>query len=572
MADINVASTVAKILKEEGVEWYAGVHGGHVWQLMIAMDRVGIKCYHTRHEQGGVYMADGWGRVTRRPGIAIGTAGPGFGNMISAMYQAFLAKSPVICLFGQHSASEDGWGPFQEAYAEHLSGHFSKWIKRIVDPTTIAYWMQKAFRDAMSYPCGPVGLELPIDVQGQKAGDENALTGYLPHGVCASPSLPAGDPQMVEKAVRMLIQAKKPVIIGGDGVYWSDASKELTEFVELLNIPVLTRRMGRGAVPENHPLAFSAGVRRPIQMQSDVIAIFGLRMNTLEGYGMPPRFPVQNVRYIQVSEDPEELTTRLSTEVSIFGSPRMVLSQMIACARDLVKTKPARRDWLKEVNRVKEADDIKTREAVDKVRNSSPIHPDYLAGGLVEFLDRDATIILDSFSMSGWITDKIKASMAGQVLDGATWSGVGHSVGIGAGAQLGRPGKQVVGLIGDGGVGVAGWDIETSARYKIPVCYLIFNNSSWMGEAAQELITKGVMKECSWSTCPDIRYDKIFAEMDCHTELVTEPQQLKPALERCFNSGTTSVINVIPDKTVVAPQVYARMAEYDRVFGKKGQP
>jgi acetolactate synthase I/II/III large subunit len=571
MADINVASVVAKVLKEEGVEWYAGVHGGHVWQLMIAMDRVGIKCYHTRHEQGGVYMADGWGRATRKPGIAIGTAGPGFGNMISPMYQAYLAKSPVICLFGQHSASEDGWGPFQEAYAEPLGGHFSKWIKRIVDPTTIAYWLQKAFRDATTYPCGPVGIELPVDIQGQNAGDENSLAGYLPHGVCAAPSQPAGDPKMVEKAVRMLIEAKKPVIIGGDGVFWSDASKELTEFVELLNIPVLTRRMGRGAVPEDHPLAFISGVRRPIQMQSDVIAIFGLRMNTLEGYGMPPRFPTKNVRYIQVSEDPEELTTRMSTELSISGSPKMVLTQMIACAKELVKTKPARKEWLNEVTKIKDADDLQTKAAVDKVRNASPIHPDYLAGGLVEFLDKDATIILDSFSMSGWITDKIKAQIAGQVLDGATWSGVGHSVGLGAGAQLGRPGKQVVGLIGDGGVGIAGWDIETAARYKIPVCYVIFNNSSWMGEAAQTLITSDVMNYCSWNTCKNTRYDKIFAEMACHTEFVTEPKQLKPALERCFKSGTTSVVNVIPDNSVIAPQVYGRMAEYDRVFGKKGK-
>ncbi|MBA7683651.1 Acetolactate synthase large subunit IlvG [subsurface metagenome] len=567
MAEIKVADVVAKVLKEEGVEWYAGVHGGHVWQLMVAIDRVGIKTYHMRHEQSGVYMADGWARASGKPGVAMGTAGPGFGNMISAMYQAYLARSPVICLLGQHGTSEDGWGPFQEAYAEPLSGYFTKWTKRLIDPSMIAYLMQKAFRDATTYPPGPVALEFPINIQGQIAGDEDSLRGYLPHGVCASPSRPAGDPQMVEKAVRMLLEAKKPVVIGGDGIYWSKASEELKEFVELLNIPVLTRRMGRGAVPEEHPLAFGAGFRRPIQMQADVIAIFGLRMNMLEGFGMPPRYPVENVRYIQVSEDPEELTTRLSTEVSILGSPKQVLRQMIDCAKDLMKGKPDRSEWLGIVNKVREEDRAKRKEMVDKVRNNKAINPHFVAAELVDFLDKDATIILDSFSMAGFSTDKIKASFAGQILDGATWSGVGHGIGIAMGAQLARPGKQVVDLLGDGGMGIAGWDIETAAHYKIPACYLLYNNSSWMGDAAQQAILPPDVKNCDWSTLPDIRYDKIFAEMGCHTELVAEPQQLKPALERAFNSGKTSVINVIPDKIALAPQLAGRIEYYKKLFG-----
>jgi len=371
---------------------------------------------------------------------------------------------------------------------------------------------------------------------------------------------------MVEKAARMLLEAKKPVIIGGDGVYWSGASEELREFVELLDIPVLTRRMGRGAVPEDHPLAFGAGFRRPIQMQADVIAIFGLRMNMLEGFGMPPRYPVENVRYIQVSEDPEELTTRLSSELTITGSPKQVLRQMIDCVKDIMKKKPDRSEWLGIVNRCREDDRAKEKELLDKVRNNKAINPHVLAAELFDFLDRDATVILDSFSLAGFATDKVKASFAGQILDGATWSGVGHGVGIAMGAQLARPGKQVVDLLGDGGMGIAGWDIETAARYNIPACFLVFNNSSWMGEAAQQMILPQDVKNCDWGILPDVRYDKIFAEMGCHTELVTETGQLKPALERAFNSGKASVINVIPDNSVVAPQVGGRIEYYKRMF------
>jgi acetolactate synthase-1/2/3 large subunit len=115
-------------------------------------------------------------------------------------------------------------------------------------------------------------------------------------------------------------------------------------------------------------------------------------------------------------------------------------------------------------------------------------------------------------------------------------------------------------------MGIAGWDIETAARYNIPACYLLFNNSSWMGDEAQKGILPEDVKNCDWGILPGIRYDKIFAEMGCHTELVTEPQHLRPALDRAFSSGKTSVINVIPDNTVVAPQLQGRMEYYRKLF------
>ena len=568
MANIKVSTAVAKVLKEEGVEWYAGVHGGHIHQLMGQIALAGIKMYHMRHEQSGVYFAEGWARTTGKPGVCFGTAGPGYGNMVSGMYQAHLSRSPVICLLGQHGIAEDGWGPFQEGYAEPVASHFTKWTKRVVEPTMAAYYVQKAFRDAMTYPMGPVAIELPVNILPQIAGDEDNLRGCPPGGHVALPSLPAGDPQVVEKVVQMLLRAKKPIIVAGDGVFWSKASSELKEFVELLSIPVITRRMGRGAVPEEHPLAFGAGFRRPIQMQADVVAIIGLRMNVLEGFGLPPRFPAENVKYIQIAEDLEELTTRLPTEYSISGSPKQVLRQMINCAKDM-KAKPDRHEWLAFIAQEKEADRIKTKTLVDTVRNHSPIHPDFLAAEIVDFLDKDATAILDGFSMSGFFTDKFKATFAGQLLDGATWAGVGHSVGMAMGAQLGRPGKQVVALLGDGGLGIAGFDIETAARCNIPVCYIIYNNSGWMNPLTQKIMLPDVKD--TWCMLPDIRYDKIFAEMGCHTEFITEPQQLRPALERSFNSGKTSVLNVIPDCNIMPPMQQGRIDLYRKAAEEKKQ-
>ena len=563
MAELIGAEVVARILKEEGVTKCFGIHGGHVWALMAAIgSQGGIKIYHMRHEQSACYAADGWARSSGQVGVCFATAGPGFGNMVPALMHSYLVKSPVVALLGQHQTMEDEWGPFQEAYAERVCGDFTKWTKRIVDYERIAYFVRKAFRDAATYPPGPVVLELPVNLLG-KSGDEDAQVGSVPKKYRAEMSRPAGDPEAIEKAVDLLLEAKKPIAIGGDGLFWSKASDELKEFIELLQVPVNTRRMGRGAVSENHPLSFSSGYRKALSREADVILLLGLKMNMLEGFGLPPTYPKDNVKYILVGEDTEELTTRMPSETVIMGSPKLVLRQMIECAKRKIGKKPAREEWLETLANAKAAYTKKNRESLESVRDNIPLHPDVIASELVEFLDDDATIILDSYSMAGFTTDKICASFAGQVLDAGTWGGVGHGVGMAIGSQLARQGKQVVTLLGDGGLGVAGWDIETAARYDLPIIYFLFNNSSWMGIWGETHVP-GIKD--SWCMLQDIRYDKVFSEMNCHTELVTEPGHIRPALERACKSGKTSVINVIPDCEIIPPQFRSRIKYYQSML------
>jgi acetolactate synthase-1/2/3 large subunit len=419
----------------------------------------------------------------------------------------------------------------------------------------VSFHLQKALRDAVAYPPGPVVLEIPVNILGRKV-EEERQEGYIPKERCAELSTSVADPVLVDKIVRMLLEAERPIVIGGEGIYWSEASEELKEFVELLRIPVHTRRMGRGAIPETHPLAFTGGYRRPLLNTADVIAVFGLRMSMLEHFGQPPTYN-HDVKYILVSESYDDLEARLPTEMRLLANPKRVLRQMIDCAKDLMKDSPERTEWLGEVTRLKEAARKERREMVSKVRDARPINPHFLAQEVVDFLDDSATIILDSYSMAGFTTDKIEAKFAGQVLDAGTVGGVGHSVGIAMGAQMGRPGKQVLALLGDGGIGISGFDIETAARYKIPAVYLLFNNSSWISTEFQKM---ALPKVDSWGMLPDIRYDKMFEEMACHTEFVTEPEQIRPALERSFNSGKTSLINVIPDNTVLPPQLGVSLA------------
>ncbi|UCC60974.1 MAG: hypothetical protein JSV02_03910, partial [Dehalococcoidia bacterium] len=322
--------------------------------------------------------------------------------------------------------------------------------------------------------------------------------------------------------------------------------EELREFAELLQIPVNGRRLSRGALPEDHPLSVKTAWRLRFWGEADVLLILGILMSNIENFGLDPVWP-GGAKWIVVDQSPTEAWFPLPTEMEIIGSPKTVLRQMIDCARSKMKKPPKRDAWLQHMAKIRDSFEAGRAESVDEVRNDKPVHPFILNQEVVDFLDDSATIILDSFTGSNFLTDKVKAKFPGQVLDGGEHAGVGQGIGMGIGAQLARPGKQVFFLMGDGGMGIAGMDIETAARYKLPVVYMVYNDSEWM--SGIWMFFKGQIDPTGM--LPDIRYDKMFEYMGCHGEFVTEPKQIRPALERSFNSGKPAVINVIVEKRLL---------------------
>ena len=192
-------------------------------------------------------------------------------------------------------------------------------------------------------------------------------------------------------------------------------------------------------------------------------------------------------------------------------------------------------EWLREVAQVRANYERTIDERERATRDSVPVHPDFLARTLCEVIDRDATVVIDSFTLSGWMTQWFTSRFAGQVVDAGPLAPVGHGVGMGIGVQLARPGKQVVLVIGDGGLGIGGWDIETALRYDLPLITVLWNNSSWGPSFEQMPLLKG--RTDPFNMLDRIRYDQMFAVMGCHTEHVDAPQQLHAALERACKSG-----------------------------------
>jgi acetolactate synthase-1/2/3 large subunit len=538
------------MLRSQGLKYLFAVNGGHTWPILAALRDNGIKLIHMRHEQSCAYAADGWARTTGTPGVCSVTAGCGLTNAVTGLCAAGLAGSAVVCIAGQHPTTEDGLASFQEAYGNEVCRSFSKFTKRVVDWSTIEVDLREAFRDATSPPYGVALVEIPTNILYQVGLESDQRRGakVYPPGELRS----GADPHSVEQAIEVLLAAKCPLVAAGDGIFWSGAAAELREFVELTKIPVYTRRAGQGAVPEDHPLAIRGAWKKSFTGRADAVLAIGFRFWSGEKFGLAPTWN-ENARYIQADATPTRIGLHVPAEVALVGDAKLVLRQLCDAARTNDWKRPGQSTWLQEVASVRTNFDQVIAELEHKHHDDTPIHPARVAREVCEVIDRDATVVIDSFTMSGWMSQWFQARFPGQILDAGPLAPVGHGVGMAIGAQLARPGKQVVLIIGDGGLGISGFDLETARRCGLPIVAVLWNNSSWGPSFDQMPFLKG--RTDPFEMLPNQRYDLMFELMDCHGEHVERPEEFRPALERALEAGKTALVNVVGDRTIGHPSL-----------------
>jgi len=562
---VQAGKHIARIFKEEGIQYYFGLVGGEMYTLMVACGMEGIKLVHVRHEQAGPYAADGYARGSGKVGIAYGTSGPGVTNMVSGVAHAQKSRSPVVCFMGHHSTITDGRDALQECNPDRILPSITKWTRTILNTQTIAYFTKKAIRDAMTWPQGCVCLIFPADIMSRRTTMAQQV-GFVPNAY-EQPLPSMGNPAAVAKAVDTLINAQKPVIAGGQDIFWSHAEDELREFVELCNIPVITRRQGRGAVPEDHPLAFRGGARGRILRASDVACIIGLRLDFLEGYGAW----ALGKRLIQITQSEGDIETTAPTEQIVLGNPKMVLRQMIDYVKQTYKGKiPGKEAWLAQVDALKAAEEKELADELEKNKNNKPIHPAWVADQSLSVLEDDATVILDGRTSSTHTTPRFIAKKSARLLDSGLWAGVGHGVAMGIGAQLARPGKQVLVIMGDGGMGLGGWDFETAVRCQTPVVYQVNNNRVWHAIAGPKFLHAIKLVGEEPTIHPAFMHETDYAKFaECCGGIgirCEDPKDVAAAHARAFElahaQNRPAIVDVIVDPTVGGP---SETAEYENM-------
>ena len=546
----NPSKFTAQVLKDLGVEIAFGVHGGHIWQMVDEMSNAGIRTVTVRHEQAAVYAAESYSKVTGKIGVCYATAGPGVSNCTTPLQQAWLSCSPVLLLTGGNEFEHEDTFTLQPANSVDLFSHITKWTKKITHPCQIKQFITRGVKKALTYPNGPVCLEishsvlytpLPPHVPASIFGEHPLyMEKWLQDENCCKLPSPGADPRLIEELVDRIFKAEKPLILAGDGIHWSDAQAELREFVSLTQIPTSTRRIARGALEESDPLYWSSRIGSKVLKENDLTLVMGMKVGFFDGYGRSWN------NAIQINESPDHIVPFLKTDMAVVGSPKVIMRQVI----DFIKAKnlrppKSRAGWVQEVRGMQDATLLKLQERAEAFKEPQPVHFGYLSKviwDVCEYLYGGMNrVIMDGYTFSGWFPPYMNARYSGQYQDSSEQAGVGHGVGMGIGTTFSDPEARkcpVIVLMGDSGMGLGGMDIEVAIRYKLPIVFIVSNNNGWL--SGMKPITYGKDwgalgeqdRDPGGETLPEIRYDKMFEVMGCHGELVKNPSDLRSALER----------------------------------------
>src|SRR5579884_2416727 len=275
MAKLDGGALIGRILRENRVKYCFAINGGHLFPILANLRNNDVKLIHMRHEQATAYAADAYARTSGEVGVCMVTAGCGLTNAVTGLCVAGLTGSAVVCISGQHPTTEDQLGSFQEAYGSEICRSFAKFVKRTLDWSTIGLDVRTAFREATAWPPGPALVEIPTNIlyhQDDAARQRPGACLYPPGTLRA-----AADPAAIDRAVDALARAERPLVVAGDGVFWSDAAAELRALAAALALPVYTRRAAQGALPEDDPLAVRGAWKKPFTSRADVILAVGFK-------------------------------------------------------------------------------------------------------------------------------------------------------------------------------------------------------------------------------------------------------------------------------------------------------
>jgi len=528
MAKTSGNDLVVKGLKDEGVDTVFYLTGGPMVDVASLCIEIGFRSVDVRHEQAAAMAAHSYSRVIGKPGVCFAASGPGATNLITGVGNAYLDAVPVVALGGASALSQTGMGAFQEMDQVAMFKPITKWSERVLDTRRIPEIINKAFRIATSGQPGPVYIDLPGDVLYKTVEENEVLFPRKPHEV---PRI-SGDPDLVKKAIALLQQAKRPIILTGTGVFWSGAMQELKEFVDLSGIPFYTTPQGRGVIEEDHPLSFLSA-RNQAWKEADVVLIVGTRLNFIIGFGLPPRF-AEDVKIIQVDISDEEIGRNRPVDIGIVGDAKMVLRQLIDEGNDAFHGRKEL-PWIDTLRGYEK----RAAEKSAKLLNSdqTPIHPLRLCKEVRDFMDRDAIIVVDGHEILTFARQSIPTHVPGHRVNAGPNGCMGVAVPFGLGAKVAKPNTQTIVLSGDGSFGMNGMEIDTMVRHNIPVLIVISNNGGWAGVGT---MTAG--RDLGYS-----RYDKMAEVFGAYGEYVERPEDIRPALERAAASGKPAVVNVVTD-------------------------
>jgi acetolactate synthase I/II/III large subunit len=526
-----------------GVDTMFTLSGAHVFPMYDAAVHAEppMRILDVRHEQTAVFAAEALGKLTRVPGLAVLTAGPGVTNGVNPITQAQFSGSPLVVVGGRAPANRWGMGSLQEVDHPPLLKPVTKLARTVHEVAGIPAAVDEAFTVAGSSHRGPAFLDVPMDQFFDKASVER------PQVRGRQRSEP--DPDALAQVGALLAVAHRPVLVLGTDV-WADGAEEAAlRFVEATGIPVVTNGMGRGVVPGGHPQLVSKARGKALGT-SDLVIVVGTPLDFRLGYGVfGGKDGAPNAKVVHLADSPGQVSGHAELAASAAGDLTLVIDGVQTALEQQLR-KPDWSGWVAElqaaVAAAVERDNALLRSEAD------PIHPARIYGELVPRLADDAVVIGDGGDFVSFAGKYVEPKRPGGWLDPGPYGCLGAGLGSAIAARLARPSSQVVLLLGDGAAGMSLMDVDTLVRHGLPVVMVCGNNSAWGLEKQPMQMLYGY--DVAADLAPQTRYDEVVKALGGGGEMVTDPTQIGAALDRAFAAGTPYLVNVITDVNAPYPR------------------
>jgi len=521
------------VMRGYGVDVMFTLNGGHVWPLYDAAVKQDVQIVDVRHEQTATFAAEGWAKLTRKPGLAVLTAGPGVTNGVSAMTTAHFNGTPLVVLGGRAPQRRWGSGSLQELDHVPIVSSITKSARTVTAPNDTAKEIQHAVLTAMTPHRGPVFVDFPMDVIFDPAS-EPAANGGVPKGIDP-------DPADVDAAAALIAGAERPAIIVGSDVYWDGAWDALTRFAETMRVPCWFNGLGRGCLPADHELAFTR-TRALLKSEADLVVVIGTALDFRLGFGRFGDAPV-----IHICDAPESRAAHVATAASPAGDLTAILDGMTAWSGS---PRADHEPWIAQVRDAERAAAGTERGLLEA--GGDAIKPTRVYGELGKRLARDAVVICDGGDFVSYAGKYVEVYTPGCWLDTGPYGCLGNGPGYAMAARVARPDAQIVVMLGDGAAGFSLMDVDTLVRHNLPVVMVVGNNGMWGLEKYPMRAIYGYDVACDLQ--PGCRYDEVVTALGGAGETVSSPSEVGPALDRAFAAGVPYLVNVMTDPEDVYPR------------------
>ena len=535
------------VARAHGVSTLFTLSGAHVFPIYDAAVKAEppMPIVDVRHEPTAVFAAEAVGKLTRSPGLAVLTAGPGVTNGVSPVAQANFSGSPLVVIGGRAPAARWGSGTLQELDHPPILETITKSATTAHTVADIAPTVDEAFSLAGSSHRGPTFVDIPLD-----EFFNSAPLGTPSAGNTTSPIEP--DPDDLARIAELVRQSARPVLVLSTDVWADHAEGAALHFVEETGMPVIANGMGRGIVPGGHPQLVTKA-RSTSFNQADLVIVVGTPLDFRLGFGVfGGKDGATPARTVHVADSPDQISPHAELAASASGDLTSFFTGLFN-ALTSPSEQGRRPDWSSWIGTLQAEVAAATQRDSELLQaEADPIHPARIYGELLPRLADDAIVIGDGGDFVSFAGKFVEPRRPGGWLDPGPYGCLGAGMGAAIAARITRPSSQVVLLYGDGAAGMSLMDVDTLVRHNLPVVMIVGNNSAWGLEKGPMNFLYGY--DVAADLAPNTRYDQVAIALGGGGEMVTDPREIGPALDRAFASGVPYLVNVITDVEAMYPR------------------